>query len=31
MFSLAAKESVQVPEAEKWGGPRPRLAVSAAL
>jgi len=28
-FSLAARESVQVPEAEKWGGVR--LAVSAAL
>ena len=28
-FSLAAKETVHVPEAEKWGGPR--LAVSAAL
>ena len=28
-FSLAAKESVQVPEGEKWGGTR--LAVSAAL
>jgi hypothetical protein len=28
-FSIAARESVQVPEAEKWGGTR--LAVSAAL
>jgi hypothetical protein len=28
-FPLAAKESVQVPEPEKWGGTR--LAVSAAL
>jgi len=28
-FPLAAKETVHVPEAEKWGGPR--LAVTAAL
>lgn len=28
-FSVAEKETVQVPEAEKWGGPR--LAVKAAL